>query len=282
MYQLLISGAGWPPRRGTLGVDRLLEHTETAIKQRFTQDGLVSAPLLAGLPSVFAQESSRKTNHVASLGVVTSARFVEVGRGREIHFEYAIDPGMPTVTNSTLESLHHDLGIDSYEFTRTHWAVKDVDLYQVLFRHGGANVLVPTVFHFDGDVDENRVSVMMPFDASFSEVYATLVETAKSLRMSCNRADDIWKHDAIIQDVVTLIRTSKVVVCDLSGKNPNVFYETGIAHALGSRVILIAQHEGDVPFDLRHLRYIRYHNNAEGRAELAEKVKARLETLAAE
>ena len=55
-----------------------------------------------------------------------------------------------------------------------------------------------------------------------------------------------------------MICKSSVVVCDLTGKNANVFYEAGIAHSLGKDVILITQSADDVPFDLRHLRYIPY------------------------
>ena len=58
---------------------------------------------------------------------------------------------------------------------------------------------------------------------------------------------------------------SSVVICDCSDRNPNVFYEIGIAHTLGREVILITQSEADIPFDLLHLRYVRYLNNPEGR-----------------
>ncbi len=71
------------------------------------------------------------------------------------------------------------------------------------------------------------------------------------------------------------------MICDCTGKNPNVFYEAGIAHTLGKEVILITQSASDVPFDLRHLRYVSYLNNREGRKELAVQVQARLTTLLA-
>jgi hypothetical protein len=72
-----------------------------------------------------------------------------------------------------------------------------------------------------------------------------------------------------------------LMACDLTGKNGNVFYEAGIAHSLGKDVILITQSADDVPFDLRHLRYIQYLNNGEGLQQLTAKVTDRLETLAA-
>jgi hypothetical protein len=84
---------------------------------------------------------------------------------------------------------------------------------------------------------------------------------------------------AIIQDVVALIDRSRIVVCDCSGRNPNVFNEAGIAHTLGREVILITQSDHDIPFDLRHLRYVRYLSNAEGRAVLTAALQSRIQTI---
>ena len=66
------------------------------------------------------------------------------------------------------------------------------------------------------------------------------------------------------------IETADVVVADLTGRNANVFYETAIAHMKKDphQVILLAQHDDDVPFDLRPLRYLKYSNNPAGRQHL--------------
>jgi hypothetical protein len=87
------------------------------------------------------------------------------------------------------------------------------------------------------------------------------------------------ENPAIIQDVVSLIDRSRIVVCDCTGRNPNVFYEAGIAHTLGREVILITQSANDIPFDLRHLRYIPYLNNNEGRLALADALQGRMQTV---
>ena len=89
----------------------------------------------------------------------------------------------------------------------------------------------------------------------------------------------MWENASIITDIVNLIDRSRVVICDCTGRNPNVFYEIGIAHTLGREVILITQADADIPFDLRHLRYVKYLNNAEGRAVLRAALEARLTTL---
>ena len=96
------------------------------------------------------------------------------------------------------------------------------------------------------------------------------------LGLDCHRADDIWENPTIIQDIVSLIDRSKVVISDCTGRNPNVFYEIGIAHTLGREVILLTQNEHDVPFDIAHLRFVKYLNNSQGLQSLAETVSARL------
>jgi hypothetical protein len=79
--------------------------------------------------------------------------------------------------------------------------------------------------------------------------------------------------------VVSLIDQSRIVVCDVTGRNANVFYETGIAHTLGREVILIAQHQTDVPFDIAHIRYLEYLPNAQGQAALQAGLIARINTI---
>lgn len=128
--------------------------------------------------------------------------------------------------------------------------------------------------------DPNLVSVMMPFTSSLSSVYDAIKEAASATGFQCLRADDIWEDSTIIQDVFSLIFRSYVVVCDFSGRNPNVFYEAGIAHTLGKHVVPITQNAEDIPFDLRHHRYARYLNNNEGRDKLRKELASRLNGLA--
>ncbi len=54
------------------------------------------------------------------------------------------------------------------------------------------------------------------------------------------------------------INNAKVLVAELTSRNPNVFYELGLAHALDKPVVLVSSNEIDVPFDLKHIRVIYY------------------------
>jgi len=90
-------------------------------------------------------------------------------------------------------------------------------------------------------VQEDLVSVMMPFDAAFYAVYEAIQSAVAAVDQQCRRADDIWEESVVVQDIFNLIFRSSIVVVDFTGKNPNVMYETGIAHTLGKQVVPITQ-----------------------------------------
>lgn len=200
---------------------------------------------------------------------------------RDYQLRFALDQVVPRLTNSAIRAMASELRMDDWEFNRNHWAIKDVDLFEVLYKQKMGERPVPRVFPLSRNPTNPRlISMMMPFEASSTETYQTIKAAIEAEGYECRRADDFWLHPHIMHDIIELITTSQVIICDLSGKNPNVFYEAGIAHTLGKEVILITQHDGDVPFDLRPLRYIHYLNNGEGREDLATKIVDRLRTVA--
>jgi hypothetical protein len=274
LFNLIVDAGGWALNRDTFRSDRVLEYTSEDLTARFMpKDKLVNEVLT--LPTLFMSESKARETKICRVGTITRLDHAV----SQYSLTYTYDPLIPPIPNSRIEELAADLGIESWEFNRTHWAIKDADLFYTLLVNGVSRP-APKVFSFgDEPVNSKLVSVMMPFNARFNDAYAVIVEVVSGLGKRCRRADDIWKNDSVIQDVVQLIATSKVVICDLSGKNSNVFYETGIAHTLGKDVILITRSKDDVPFDLRHLRFIDYLNNGEGLKQLGERLRDRLEAL---
>ena len=128
-------------------------------------------------------------------------------------------------------------------------------------------------------IQDDLVSVMMPFDAGFTPVYKAIQAAASAAEMQCVRADDIWEESVVVQDIFNLILRSRIVVVDFTGKNPNVMYETGIAHTLGKIVVPLTQVVDHIPFDLRHHRALTYHSNSQGLEKLTSDLSARLRTL---
>ena len=93
--------------------------------------------------------------------------------------------------------------------------------------------------------------------------YQHIYEPAiKKAGLRAIRADaDIFGTGKIIDQIWSGINSAKVLVAELTSRNPNVFYELGLAHALDKPVVLISSNSEDVPFDLKHIRVIYYDVN---------------------
>lgn len=276
MFNLLMFHVDWGSGRAVVPIERIFEYTDDHIAGQFQDQGSPLLDRLMSLPCVFCGEGM--ADEVVRVGQINRARIV----GRSVHLEISFDPDVPPLQNSMMYAHRHALHMPhDFEFSRNHWAVKDVDLYRFLLGNIRPRRQRPTVFQIPEheNINPTLASAMMPFDARFDAVYESIRRAAENAGLQCRRADDIWENAAIIQDVVALIDRSRIVVCDCTGRNPNVFYEAGIAHTLGREVILITQNEQDIPFDLRHLRYIRYLDNAEGREALVTALQARMQTV---
>jgi len=276
MYNLLVTFQGWKPAKDSISKSRVFEHTSDHLLEHFSTDGRIDFDSLLSLPTLFMSEKGGSGEQLGRVGRIHKAWQI----GDEIHFEYSIEHDLPPIPMQTLVANASQFQISKFAFSRSHWAIKDVDLYQTLCRINQTPRFLPKVFNLsDKSEESDLISVMMPFASSFDEVYESIQESAGFESMRCLRADDIWDNDAIIQDVIDLISCSKIVICDCTGRNPNVFYEAGIAHTLGKDVILIAQSKSDIPFDVSHIRYVEYSNNPKGRKALAESLKKRINSL---
>jgi hypothetical protein len=102
--------------------------------------------------------------------------------------------------------------------------------------------------------------VIMPFAGSIGTYYEKIYAPAiKKVSLNPVRADtEIFGTGKIMDQIWSGINAARVLVAELIGRNPNVFYELGLAHALQKPVVLVSGTEADVPFDLKHIRVIYY------------------------
>lgn len=135
-----------------------------------------------------------------------------------------------------------------------------VSLTQLASYERNTSIVANPLFGGPGDPPKpSDLFVIMPFDKHLQALYSDHIQAvAKRLGITSTRADDFFAANSIISDIWNAINHAKVVVADCTGRNPNVFYELGIAHTLGKPVILIAQDNADIPFDIQHIRYIIY------------------------
>lgn len=123
-------------------------------------------------------------------------------------------------------------------------------------------------------INHREIFVAMSFDSKYDNVYDKLIVPAteianrllgnkKDLALEAYRTkDDIRTQPGWI-NVLEHLTTAQIILGVLSGDNPNVFYELGIAHATQpiTRQILIANKGYHPRFDIKDLIYFPYNAN---------------------
>jgi hypothetical protein len=117
--------------------------------------------------------------------------------------------------------------------------------------------------------------VLMPFTSALNPVYEQhLKKFDKKLGIIVRRADDIFSPKPFMNKIWSSIYAARIIVADCTTRNANVFYELGLAHAVGKPVVLIAQDKADVPSDISHIDFIEYQYTPEGIKDLIKRLDA--------
>lgn len=125
-----------------------------------------------------------------------------------------------------------------------------------------------------------RCFVLMPFDDRMQEVYEGVYRPVCDKNdIECWRVDEVAGPGSITRDIVEGILEADLIIADLTGRNPNVFYELGIAHMAGNKTIMTAQMRDDVPFDIANYRVIFYGQSIAGSKRLSEDLDRAIQEL---
>lgn len=99
-------------------------------------------------------------------------------------------------------------------------------------------------------------------DNHFTLVYEDIIKPSIiDNNMNPIRADETKNTNLIQLDILKNIIQSPIAICDMSSKNPNVFYELGMRQAFDLPTVLLIDDETKVPFDISGLRYVTYKKN---------------------
>jgi len=152
---------------------------------------------------------------------------------------------------------------DIQMYAETHEATRIRELRPEAFERLEKDTLLKT-FKMEGSglvlaSSSSSCFVIMPFSAEYDLVYHQLIKpAAETSGLKVLRADDIYSPGVITEQIRAAIHQSRICIADVSGKNPNVLYEVGIAHTLDKTTILLSQSVEQIPFDLRAFRVVLY------------------------
>lgn len=131
--------------------------------------------------------------------------------------------------------------------------------------------------------ENNKVFVVMQVGAKDSterkradEIYKYIVAPAvDSVGLVPYRSDLDYAPGAITPRFLSELLAARVVIADLTGNSPNVFYELGIAHSFVCPLVSIADSAKSLPFDAKDERVIELGEYPAGALPMAQGVEAR-------
>lgn len=244
---------------------RFFEFTDDSISRSLKDlDGSINYEKLATFPTLMIPElGNDNRDAIARVGYVSADEL----------YDLAPSPFIHPFPADELRAVQSKLGIREWEFNRTHWAVKNGDLYRILSRleslqgsHG--SITFPVVSETD-----SKVAVMMPFNPAYDHVYEVIKRTVEDTGRHCLRVDEMYTPTSITEDIYRIIEESRTVIADISGLNPNVMYELGLAHGRGKRVIILANDIEKLPFDITTQRVIFYSRGEKNIEEMGFKLE---------
>jgi len=115
----------------------------------------------------------------------------------------------------------------------------------------------------DLKIINDQIFVLTPFHDEFKDEFDATVKVGQELGFKVLRGDERAGAGEIFPQLLRYLVQSRLIVANISGRNPNVFYELGIAHAIDKPVILLAHNKSDVPFDVQSKQIVFYKDNRE-------------------
>ena len=248
-----------------------VHHGET--RKAWTKDSLAHLNRLEG--EIGAYESAEAAMYAVVAEIMNSAYFET---DQSANFEKAI-----VLMNKTLSPYNLEVSFDRLKSKST---IISTDENFISTAHKSSSKAIkltisPKVFDVPEHIDLKRdlVAIMMPF-GGFDAIHDAIKVACNNVELVSKRADDIWNSSVILQDIFDLICSAEIVIADFTGRNPNVMYETGIAHTLGKHVIPITQTLEHVPSNLHGHRALVYVGaNGEGLRKLTSDLIDRLRTI---
>lgn len=141
MYNLIIGYTGPTDKKNevTVCASRYLEYTDSETQMRYRNiildpllneiDSLSLRREIKSFPALFMQEHCSDGAFIASIKSITRD-----ARDYKITFER--DSGFEVISPQEIKKLTLELGIENFEFYRTHWAIKNIDLFSIFSKKG--------------------------------------------------------------------------------------------------------------------------------------------------
>lgn len=254
VYMLILGG-----RYGSIDEESGLSYTELEYRYALSKNMPVFAVVLSesylvnkihllGLNRTIESELPDRYNHFKSIVMSKVIRYVDDYKDIKL------------AIHSTLNEI-----VNEYDFLNQNQSTDKKNNEDTINHNPLDSIHIPPK---DDDVvvepkqnnnDQISVFIIMPFSEEWSDdVLMAIKDTCNALNINVFRADELLGSYLIIDDIISSIKKSDIIIADITVRNTNVYYELGYAHALNKNTILVAQNGSIIPFDISGFRYITY------------------------
>ncbi len=123
--------------------------------------------------------------------------------------------------------------------------------------------------------NRNTAFMMMPFTPNAVRIYNQCKKTLERCGINLCKSDDEYHAGNLLEYIIYLIKSSEYILVNIDGKNPNVFYELGVAHAWNKRTILISNYnEKEIPFNVQGYNILFYESEKDLDIKLEKAMKS--------
>jgi hypothetical protein len=174
VYNLLVTSnvGAWDVSAYEFDRERFTEHTTGTLRERFKKLTAGKIEELKSFPALFCYEGQKETVRVGYIRRIKE-------RGKTLLIEYEFDEGIEPFNFTDIADYKIQLDIGQWEMNRTHWAVKDEDLFEVLASAGVASTNLVSHGNQPGRVEEIRFKVALSFPGENREYVAKVAEELK-------------------------------------------------------------------------------------------------------
>ncbi|MGB0386678.1 MAG: hypothetical protein ACPGWR_17850 [Ardenticatenaceae bacterium] len=121
-------------------------------------------------------------------------------------------------------------------------------------------------------VEHDLIMVLTPFHDKYDETFHEIALFFQKNGLRCLRGDETFVSGDLLPHIIRLIVKARLIIVNIDGRSPNVFYEMGLAHAMDKDMILIARQLNGVPFDVQSKRILIYQDFETLKSKLSEEL----------
>jgi hypothetical protein len=122
------------------------------------------------------------------------------------------------------------------------------------------------------EIDKKLVFYLTPFSKESQSTFEVVKDVCIESGFKIAKGDEDFVGGDIFRHIIKHLACARIVIANIDGKNANVFYELGIAHAIGKPVILISK-SFDVPFDIKGNNIVCYKDDDQLRVMLKSQIQ---------